>query len=83
MKTIITICIGLLLAGCGPNFDWSALGRGLGDYSRQQQEIANQQNAQSRENAIEINRQLQRNTNPNYWQELRARQEYYQSLGID
>ena len=58
MKTIITvtICVGLLTAGCA-NYDWSAVGRGLGEYSRQQQEIANQQNAQLRE-------KCQRNQSP-------------------
>lgn len=78
MKTIITICIGLLVAGCA-NYDGAAVGRGLGEYSRQQQEIANQRNAQLRENAREINRQLQRDPNPNYWQERRARQEYWEN----
>lgn len=85
-QTIITlsICVGLLVAGCA-NYDWSAVGRGLSQYGQQQQEIANQQNAQLRENAREINRQLQRN--PNYWQEQRAQQEYYnemrRQLGVD
>jgi len=90
MKTIITvtICVGLLAASGCANYDWSALGRGLGEYSRQQQEIANQQNAQLRENARDINLQLQRKAdrNQNYWQERRAQQEYwdeyYRKMGI-
>ena len=73
----VTICVGLLVTGCA-NYDWPAFGRALSAYGQQQQEIANQRNAQLRENARDINRQLLRN--PNYWQEQRAQQEYYSEM---
>lgn len=91
MKTIITvtICVGLLVASGCANYDWSAFGRALGEYGQQQQEIANQRNAQLRENARDINQQLQRNAELNrqresnrqqtYWQERRAQQEYQEN----
>lgn len=80
---IFAVVVLLSVAGCGPMTaeDRMAWQSALQGYSRQQQNLAYQQNQQLRENGRYINQQLQKNPNSYYWQERRARQEYYQNWG--
>lgn len=85
MKKLLIILFlfifAISIAGCGPMTpeQQMALSNSLMIYSQQQQNLAYQQNMQLRENAREINRQLQKPSNSSYWQEQRARQEYWQN----
>lgn len=70
-RLLITVVLILAIAGCEmtpqQQMSWQ-------NYSLQQQNLANQQNMQLRENAREINRQLQQQ---NSWQERLAQQQWW------
>lgn len=55
-QNIITviICVGLLVASGCTNFDWDAFGRGLSEYSHQQQQSNYQQQMLYELNSINI-----------------------------
>ena len=76
MKNILIIIslIGVfLIGGCSENFDWQTFSQRLNTYSQQQQNLNYQQNMQLRENAREINRQLQHSEQEEYYRRLNLR----------
>lgn len=75
MKKVIIVFIGLFLMGC-QGHDWSRVAQ---VYSQQQQDLAYQQNLQSRQNAAAINQRLHQQSQRAYdqYQRQNTEQERY------